>query len=187
MIKKNICLNLIIIFLVSPHYCSALDVLEKELLKKNPHSKNIESEEKQKTNPAKTKISPMPNHFFKDQDAVNFYRDSLNPTNEEGLLDYFNKADDLSVKTFKKPKSEDYLPPSSDDVRGFKIYKKSKNDEKHNEKITIPTKEENQTHKQPQKMFSSQNIKSTNTNCTTIEDVEERQKCFKISDPFMQK
>lgn len=180
MLKKITFLNIIIISLMISHYCDAIDVLEKELLKKNTYTsetKKSEVESKEKNN--NTKISPMPNHFFTDQAAADLYRQSLNPTNEEGLLEYFDNTEGLSVKAFKGPKSKEYLPPNTDDIRGFKIYKKSKD----KDTITLPTKETSHA----KKMLNKEDQISTTNNCGTIKDLNERQKCLKLSDPFMKK
>jgi hypothetical protein len=182
MLKKALFFTFIMISLITTH-SFALDVLEKEILKKNTHPSETKSttlESKQQDNNGnKIKISPMPNHFFTDQAAADLYRQSLNPTNEEGLLEYFDNTEGLSVKTFKGPKSKEYLPPSTDDIRGFKIYKKSKD----KENITIPTKET----PHPKKMLNKKDKISTNNNCGTIQDFNERQKCLKLPDPFMKK
>ena len=173
------------IFLVTTH-SFALDVLEKELLKKNKRpSENKTSEvqsgksNKEQPNPNKVKVSPMPNHFFTDQAAADLYRESLNPTNEEGLLNYFDNAEGLSAKSFKSPKSKEYLPPSTDAMRGFKVYKKSKD----KEDIQIIDKEKPHA----QKMFKTQREATTHNNCASFQDLNERQKCLRLSDPFVKK
>lgn len=190
MLKKIPFFTFIMISLVSTH-SFALDVLEKELLKKNQRpsenktsemndtKKQPEQNNNEQSNPNKIKVSPMPNHFFTDQAAADLYRESLNPTNEEGLLNYFDNAEGLSAKSFKSPKNKEYLPPSSDDMRGFKVYKKSKD----KEDIQISDKEKPQA----QKMFKTLHQSTTSNNCASFQDLNERQKCLRLSDPFVKK
>ncbi|MDP1974829.1 MAG: hypothetical protein Q8K37_02545, partial [Alphaproteobacteria bacterium] len=177
MLKKIPFFTFIMISLVSTH-SFALDVLEKELLKKNQRpsenktsetndtKKQPEQNNNEQSNPNKIKVSPMPNHFFTDQAAADLYRESLTPTNEEGLLNYFDNAEGLTAKSFKSPKSKEYLPPSTDDMRGFKVYKKSKD----KENIQMSDKEKPQA----QKMFKTQHEATTHNNCASFQDLNER-------------
>lgn len=140
-----------------------LDIFEKEALKqKNQKTDTKKSDHK----PPKKPIAPMPNNVFMNQESADFYSLNVNPTNESDLLEFLRLNENTSKQIFTSPDNKKYIPPTTDGLRKFKHYK---------------------TDKQFRPSEGNPALSKQRINCSEFKELNEREKCIRNSDPFVEK